>query len=60
MQKRLVVLLYPWIACAQMQMPMPMPAGHDHTNMNMPMHMSMNPAGMYLMNMASGTSINPE
>jgi hypothetical protein len=37
-----------------MQMPMPMgDHAHDH------MHMNMNPAGMYLMNMASGTSMNP-
>jgi hypothetical protein len=58
---------------AQMQMPMPeekpvgaLPAseqmsGHEHremTGMNHGMHM--NEAGMYLMNMASGTNMNPQ
>ena len=57
----------------QMQMPMPekkpagqqsaSPAASEHEGMHMPgmMHgMQMNEAGMYLMNMASGTSMNPQ
>jgi len=57
MRKRYLFLFLPWLLHAQMQMPMPMPGGHDHMNMNM--QTGMNPAGMYLMNMASGTSMNP-
>jgi len=39
------------------QMP---PMDHSHMNMSMPGMESMNPAGIYLMQMASGTSMNPQ